>query len=349
MALGGPHLGVAPLALELTTVADDEAVFHDGLEVLRVQDLAPGREHVAHGERFSTLPRPSGERLAVFATVNDLHLGETECGRHDVIDLGPILKAEPDEPYPETMCRAIASEIEGLHPAAVVVKGDVTARGAASELRLFQSCFGAFGDRLHVLKGNHDVAGGADEGWTAPRTAEVVLEGVRLALLDTSRPHRAGGSLDADQLEWLDELGGRSDRPVMVFGHHHAWDPSSPERPARYFGIEPDASEALVAVFARRPALVGYFAGHTHRNRVRRFTATGDVPWVEVSAAKDYPGGWAEYRVHEGGVLQVFRRASSPAALAWSERTREMFGGLYPAYSFGSLADRCFPISFSPP
>ena len=52
----------------------------------------------------------------------------------------------------------------------------------------------------------------------------------------------------------------------------------------------------LVAVAARRRAIVGYFAGHTHRNRVRRISSTGDRPWVEVACVKDYPGTWAEYR-----------------------------------------------------
>ena len=59
---------------------------------------------------------------------------------------------------------------------------------------------------------------------------------------------------------------------------------------------------------------------------------------------KDFPGAWAEYRVFEGGVLQVHRRISTPDALEWTERTRAMFGGLYPSYAFGELADRCFPI-----
>ena len=53
---------------------------------------------------------------------------------------------------------------------------------------------------------------------------------------------------------------------------------------------------------------MGYFAGHTHRNRVRRYGPTGDVPWVEVACVKDYPGAWAEYRVYEGGILQIFHR-----------------------------------------
>ena len=100
-----------------------------------------------------------------------------------------------------------------------------------------------------------------------------------------------------------------------------------------------------MAVVARRPRIVGYFAGHTHRNRVRRFSATGDVPWVEVACVKDFPGAWAEYRVYEGGILQVFRRISAPDALAWSHKTRDMYGGLYEMYAFGTIEDRCFPIA----
>ncbi|MBV8304618.1 MAG: hypothetical protein JOZ04_10445, partial [Acidimicrobiia bacterium] len=46
----------------------------------------------------------------------------------------------------------------------------------------------------------------------------------------------------------------------------------------------------------------------------------------------------------EGGILQVHRRISTPDALEWTERTRAMFGGLYPEYAFGKLDDRCFPI-----
>jgi hypothetical protein len=130
-----------------------------------------------------------------------------------------------------------------------------------------------------------------------------------------------------------------------VFGHHHVWSPESAHRPDDYFGINPDDSERLVEVFAAHPNLRGYFAGHTHRNRVRRFGLTHDVPWVEVACVKDFPGGWAEYRVHEGGILQVFHRISSPDALVWTEKTRAMYGGTYEGYAFGDLGDRCFPIA----
>jgi len=332
--------------VELTTVADDEAVFHRGSEVLRHPGLDPDTDYELYGIAFRTLPRPPGERLATFATVNDVHFGEEECGLIEGMDVGPVLRAEPGEdPYPETMNRSAVAEVQALEPDAVVVKGDLTTHGTHTEFEAFLDCWTpSFGDRLHYVRGNHDAAHGETFADTAPFS--VTLPGVTLAVLDTTDPGLASGRVSGEQLAWLDDLGAAAagDGPVLVFGHHHPWKPGSASREPSYFGINPDDSERLVEVFARRPALCGYFAGHTHRNRVRHFDATGAVPWVEVACVKDYPGAWAEYRVFEGGVLQVHRRISSPEALDWSERTRAMFGGFYPHYAFGELADRCFAV-----
>lgn len=328
---------------ELTTVAPDEAVVHDGVEVRRHTGLAPDTEYERDGFAFRTLPAP-GERLATFATVNDVHFGERVCGVVDGSDVGPTFTTEPgDDPYPEVMNRAAIAEMAALDPDVVLVKGDLTADGTDDQYQAFLGAYQpAFGDRLVHVRGNHDAYTGAT--FAAFPVAEVTLPGVRLAMIDTSIPGRAGGGVQPAQLEWLDALAAGSDRPILLFGHHHCWDPSSQERPEEYFGIRPADSEQLVELVARRPSIIGYFAGHTHRNRVRRFAATGEVPWVEVACVKDYPGAWAEYRVHEGGVLQVMRRISSPEALAWTEKTRHMFEGLYANYAFGELADRCFTI-----
>jgi hypothetical protein len=175
------------------------------------------------------------------------------------------------------------------------------------------------------------------------------LPGVTVALLDTVVPGSDAGTVDHDQLDWLDTLAAEVDRdtPVLVMSHHFPWSPDAHTRPDGYFGIHPDPSERLVELIARRSAITGSFAGHSHRNRVRRFSATGDVPYVEVACVKDFPGTWAEYRVFEGGILQLHRRVSSPAALAWSEQCRGLyadFGVDYSAFAMGSIDDRCFPI-----
>jgi predicted phosphodiesterase len=273
-----------------------------------------------------------------------VHFGETECGVIEGLEVGPILSAGDGEPpYPEMMNRAAIAEIVELGPDAVVAKGDLTTHGTQEEYDQFVAAYGgAFGDKLHHVRGNHD--GYFGETFASDAPTEVTLPGVILAIVDTVIPKHTPGQVTGEQLEWLDELGARADRPVLVFGHHHVWNPASNQRPENYFGINPDDSEKLIEVFARRPRLAGYFAGHTHRNRVRRFAATGSVPFVEVACVKDFPGSWAEYRVFDGGILQVHRRISSPEALEWTERTRQMFGGLYPQYAFGALGERNFLI-----
>ncbi|MGK2959375.1 MAG: metallophosphoesterase family protein [Acidimicrobiales bacterium] len=336
------------LAAELTTVSDDEAVLFAGSDVRHYVDLTPDTKYVLDGVDVHTLPRPPGELLSVLATVNDVHFGETECGVIEGADIGPILSVEEGEaPYPETMNRAALAEIvalrDGAGPDAVVAKGDLTAKGTNEEYQQFLDCYQAgLGDRLHHVRGNHDAYHGETFASEAP--LEITLPGVVLAVIDTTRPGHPNGQVTAADLDWLDELAVRATRPVLVFGHHHVWSPLSKRREPGYFGIVPDDSEALIEVVARRKALVGYFAGHTHRNRVRRFPATGEFPWVEVGSTKDYPGAWAEYRVYEGGILQIMRRISAPEAINWTDRTRAMFGGMYSSYSFGSLEERCFPI-----
>lgn len=334
---------------ELTTVSDDGAVAFGGTDVRRYEGLAPGTDYEFDGLAFRTLPRPVGELLCRVATANDVHFGETECGVVEGMDLGPAYTVGPgEEPYPELMNRCAIAEMTTLDPAAVVVKGDLTSVGAPAEYDRFLNFYRtAFGDRLVHVRGNHDAKPGVS--FAAWPVQLVELPGLRLAVLDTSLEGRPSGQLTGEQLAWLDDAAaaaGRDGFPMLVMGHHHPWDPGSTRQPG-YFGIDPDSSEGLVAVVARRTAIVGYFAGHTHRNRVRRFEATGEVPYVEVACVKDFPGAWAEYRVYEGGVLQVLHRVADPAALAWTEHTREMFGGLYQHYAFGSsLADRCFPITF---
>jgi Icc protein len=329
--------------MDLTTVADDEVVLHDGVDVHRHNGLSPDTSYRFDGHEVRTLPRP-GELLATFCTVNDVHYGEIECGILDGLEGGPVYRSAPgDEPYPALMNRCAIADMSRVAPEVVVVKGDLTASGTRYEYQDFLDAYlPAFGERLMHVRGNHDAYYGEDFASDAPIAR--TLPGVIVAMIDTSIPHLASGGVSAETLDWLDALAADADRPVLVFGHHHPWNPDSADRPEGYFGIAPDDSERLVELVARRPRICGYFAGHTHRNRVRRFRATGGVPFVEVACVKDFPGAWAEYRVYEGGILQIFRRISAPEALTWSEKTRDMYAGLYAAYAFGDLGDRCFAI-----
>ena len=156
-------------------------------------------------------------------------------------------------------------------------------------------------------------------------------------------PTKSTGHVSAAQLDWLDARAAASTVPVLVMGHHQQW--VAGHRSPDYFGIDPDAADALSDVMRRRAAIVAYTSGHTHRHRVRWIDGT--IPSIEVGCVKDFPGTWAEYRVYDGGILQVVHRMSTPDALAWSEQCRTLyadFGVDYATYAMGSLQDRCFVI-----
>ena len=333
------------MIVEVSSVADDVVVLHADGATHRFDGLTPDTAYSFLGAEVRTLPRPPGQLLCTFATVNDVHFGEVECGRIDDHPMGPILRrADGDDPYPLVMNQGAATEIAAIAPDAVLVKGDLTSDGTPEEFAAFEACWRpTFADRLHVIRGNHD----AYRGQTDYAGDHVVdLPGVRLVLLDTAIPGKATGTLTADQVALLDTAAAEADRPVLAFGHHQNWVPGA-KRDPDYFGLHPDASDALIDTIARRRNVLGYFAGHTHRNRVRHVERTDTAVFVEVGCVKDFPGSWAEYRVFEGGVLQVHHRISTPDALAWSEQCRWLyrdFGVDYQSYALGPAEHRSFAI-----
>src|SRR5690606_28144257 len=123
--------------LELTTVADDEAVFHVGTEVRRHAGLSADTAYELEGVPLRTLPAP-GELLCRFATVNDVHFGETEAGVIEGVET-PVLRVRKGaEPYPEVMNRGAVAEIAAIDPAVVLVKGDLTSEGTPEEYERFR-------------------------------------------------------------------------------------------------------------------------------------------------------------------------------------------------------------------
>src|SRR5690606_14426805 len=157
--------------------------------------------------------------LCRFATVNDVHFGEVECGVIDGIET-PVQRV-PDgaEPHPRLMNRAAIAEMRAIDPAVVLVKGDLTSEGTQAEYDEFLELYGeAFGDRLHHIRGNHDAYRGQQLAPAEP--VRVDLPGARLLMIDTTVPRRAGGGLTAETLSWLDDNAAGSDVPVLVFGHH---------------------------------------------------------------------------------------------------------------------------------
>ena len=76
------------------------------------------RLHVPRHAGAHAAEAPRGDCLCRFATVNDVHFGETECGVLEEFDFdGPVFSAEPGEPpYPEMMNSGAIAEIAAIDP-----------------------------------------------------------------------------------------------------------------------------------------------------------------------------------------------------------------------------------------
>jgi len=326
------------MSLEVTTVTDHSVTVHDDDRVIHLDELEPNTEIEIEGLSTRTLNRPGTDLLATVCTINDVHFGEREVGNlnGDPDFTGVVLSSNDEEtPYVDVMNSAAVAEMRALKADAYIVKGDLTCNGTTAEFQEFLDCYEKLADKLTYVRGNHDAYGG--ETFAATPHQVVLVPGLLIAVLDTVIPGRTPGQLVDDQLDWLDSLAAKSDRPVLVLGHHPvAWHGEDD------FNMDQRSSKSLVEIIDRRSAIIGYAAGHTHRNQVNHTPA--GVPLIEVASVKDYPGGWTSYRVFEEGVVQSFHRVSTPEALAWTNQTRQLFDGHYPAYSFGALHDRCLVL-----
>ncbi len=351
---------------------------HAGTRLVRIEGLAPGTEYAlaieADGgaasepsrylpERVRTLEAPRGKLVARFATLNDLHFGEPHFGGvmtedHEYGDAAPgsplVRDTESDVPYWQMMNDDAVADINASGVDAVVIKGDIADRGLRSQFELAARTFGGFSAPWHAFLGNHDHYGvhhGEEvDGYAllgqprAPRAFD--LAGWRLVLLDTVLPGDHHGIFPEERLRWLeDELDGSRERvqPTLVLTHHQPVPPTHAKSYPNSIGIIPEHSTRIFDLLGRNPQVQGVLIGHTHRNRVRRYPASGSIPFVEVNCVKDYPGGFAVYELYDDGTFrQEVRRTSSARALAHSTRCRDFFKGGYRDFALGTLADRCW-------
>lgn len=296
-----------------------------------------------------TLAPPPGDVLGRVATVSDLHLGATRFGA-----LRTMTERLGAEEHPHPWRCAVAAIDEARHWGAdlLVVKGDVAHHQRAEDFAEAGALLDRFPDlEVLLLPGNHDVDGASDVPLPAtlgqrgvPYVRGVAhrdLAGLRVIGADTTVPGKGPGRLSSvvdGVLDAARSAGG----PVLVALHHQLqrrrvathWPPGiSGEEADRFLDqLEAANPQAMVTT------------GHSHRNRARRH---GGIVITEVASTKDWPGVWAGYAIHEGGVRQVVRRTQAPDAIAWTEYSRAALLGLWDRWSPGTLHERCFTVAWS--
>jgi predicted phosphodiesterase len=289
-----------------------------------------------------TLPAPPGPERFRIATISDVHLGAERFG----LSKRMRERGRPEVPHPLRCGRAAVAEARHWGAALLLVKGDLVDEGHPEEWDHAEELLGGAGIPAEMVPGNHEVkpkrtmdpppsvGGGVVEIVRGVRVLDV--PGIRVVLVDSTVHERGHGRVRHTADEVVDAARA-ADGPVLVAMHHHPqqyalpwfWPPGTPGRQARRF---------LRALGEANPDVV-LTSGHTHRNRRHRWHG---VTIAEVCATKDYPGAWAGYVVHDGGITQTVRRIAAPEAIAWTEYTRRAVLGVWGRWSPGRMPDRCF-------
>jgi Icc protein len=335
-----------PLRLAPGSMGGPGALTIEGLTAATSYDLTvhgPGlpRRLV---ERVTTLQPPPGRLLDAFATINDLHLCEAGFGpTQGIEDPWPLPRGRP---YPWRCIDAAIEEAIGWGARALVVKGDLTGHGTASEFHEIGELLGRVRVPVMATFGNHEFHDAETDGrpilehygihvrrepWARDR------DGVRLVFANTPVPGHRYGEIDDRQRARLVALAAQAPGPAFLVLHHQ---PQRRRWPTEYPpGVDGRQSRALLDELAAANPASFVASGHTHRHRRRHH---GPIEVVEVGSTKDYPGTWTGYAVHEGGIRQVVRRIASPDVIAWTETTARAIGGVWGRWSPGQRDDRCF-------
>ena len=368
-------LGVGPVEVRAIPAAGaGAAVVHrldtgDGPGSVHLRGLPPDQEIIVIVDaphrgrwrrRVRTLAPLPGPELFRFATISDLHLGEERFGF-----LGRMSEADAAhaEPYTVRAARSAVDEIEAWGAQLLVAKGDLTDAGRLADWDQFAALTAHRRFPVLAVAGNHDtwepgrsmlhpLRRPPNETPDAPRLspeqglARLGLghdpitvrdePGVRIVAVDTTRPDSRSGRIAHLADEVVDTVAA-SPRPAVVILHHQLM--TTPVPTHLPIGIAQAEADPFLDALARAHPATLVTSGHTHRHRRRDH---GPVVVTEVGSTKDYPGTWAGYVVHAGGIRQVVRRVAATDVLAWTDRSAAAAFGFWGRWSPGHLADRCF-------
>lgn len=290
-----------------------------------------------------------GAEIGRFATINDLHIGEPAFG---VLPRLAEDRGRHASSYSVRAARAAIDEAVAWGAEAVVVKGDITWSGRPIQWEQAGQVLGACPVPLAAIVGNHDVPAGSQPGrpWLEASGAAVVVDGegptatfeiagVTAVLVHTATGPGRTASIEPATAEAAATAANRAGRSI-VFMHHYIDRFAVATRFPR--GVDHQSGDAFLRTLAsieHPPALVS--TGHSHRHR--RYRRHG-LEISEVGSTKDYPGVWAGYIVHEGGLRQTVHRIMEPTVVDWTDRTANTCLGLWGRWTPGRAAWRDFSV-----
>lgn len=318
---------------------------------LTIEGLASGTKHridvTWSGGRkqleTATLAPPPGQELCRVATVSDLHLGSRRWGAAKTM----VDRSQSEIPFPMRCARASVAEAVAWGADLLLVKGDAAHHQDRDHFRQVGDLLDGVDIPTMLIPGNHEVDGRGDQAHLPATVGERGipyittaashdLPGLRIIAANTAVQDKGHGSIDAVAAEIV-ELAAVSPGPFLLGLHHHLQ--ARPQPTSYPPGVAGPGSTDLLDALATANSSGFVTSGHTHRNRARHH---GPFPLTEVASTRDWPGVWAGYVVHEGGIRQVVRRAAAQEAISWHEYSRLALFGWWEHWSKGPLEQRCF-------
>lgn len=207
----------------------------------------------------------------LIAQISDLHImpqGELAFGRFDTA-------------ASLTRCASQLMQIRPL-PDAVLATGDLVDGGSAGEYRRLRTLLAPLAMPVYLIPGNHDqrealCAEFGDHAYL-PQPGQMLRyvvdkHGMRLVALDTMVAGEDGGTLGADQLDWLEAtLRAEPRKPTLVFMHH-----PPVKTGIRYLdaiALDDASTEGLGGIIERHPQVERVICGHVHRGIQTRWRGT---------------------------------------------------------------------------
>jgi len=221
-------------------------------------------------------------REITFVHLTDLHIGDPETDDHLFSETRKTL---------EEILRLVAS-IEP-RPSFLIASGDLSNRGDTESYHHLKQAMAAVDMPVIYALGNHDTREGFYQGMLereddleAPYFHDQVIDGIHVITLDSSTPGFIGGSIEAEQFDWLAEaLDRHADLPKLIVSHHPPALGDGPDS-AHWRTIVYDDTVRLAEMLKGRN-VIGILSGHIHHDRVSNWHGIPVVVGTGQHAASD--------------------------------------------------------------
>jgi len=312
------HLTVESIRPEKKVLGN--TVEADSVGRVRLGSLRPGTDYTIvvrwarkkRTLRFATLPQPRGKLLASFAVVADPHISDRRENRKGRLFVESA-----------SLLRDIVEDCNSAAVDAVLIAGDVTNNGTASEYRAARRIMEELECPCLSVPGDHDVGRSRNTNWRrffGPMEWATNIKGYRAIGLNTS-----AGRLGKRGREWLEANLPGCDKTVILLSHLQLLaDPYIRLGGKRKLIADAGDDASFAVELAKRPLII--YVGHQN---IPSSVTAGKAIQVSVPQPPQYPCGYYIVRVYKNGFYHTFAPVRSEILREYSRRASNLAAELY--------------------